>query len=225
MVRQWTGYGAPQDKPAALEKWTTLVSSSEDVSLSLKALAYSSLAKGWLDRAEKGLKSAALNLYICLYDAGCSANEAVALGFTSRATLNVAERIESAGLRRSEDGKFPKVATERFERLTGLWRAFDVCSAEMAAEKSKREAKLSKVPLDYLCAAWDCGIAVTKKQTLQTCGGGCPPVLKPRYCSKECQRVVRLPFRTSNDGAYLSRRIGNTINRSANQTLRYQVFL
>ena len=153
MARQWTGYGAPRDKPAALEKWMSLVSSGEDVSLSLKARAYSSLAKGWLDRAEKALPSATLDLYIRLYEAGYSANEAVALGLTSRATLEVTERIQPMGLRRPEDGKFPEGTTERFERLTDLWEALDVCAAEGAAEKLKRKAKLSKNPTDYFCAA------------------------------------------------------------------------
>lgn len=157
----------------------------------MRARAYSSLAKGWLDRAEKGLASETLNRYIRLYDAGYSANEAVALELTSRATLDVARKIESVGLGRPEDGKFPKDATERFERLTDLWEALDVSGAEIAAENLKREAKLSKSPLGYFCAAQDCGIAAAKKSTLWRCSGGCPPALKPHYCSKECQIVVR----------------------------------
>ena len=92
-----------------------------------------------------------------LYNAGHCANEAVALGLISPATLMVASRIESAGFRRPEDNKFPEQSTERFERLTDLWETLDARKAEMAEEKSKRDAKVSKDPLSYFCAADDCG--------------------------------------------------------------------
>ena len=126
-----------------------------------------------------------------LYDAGTSANEAAALGLVSPVVLMVASKIESEGFRRPEDNKFPEHSTDRFERLTDLWEALDARTAEMAEEDSKREAKVSKDPLRYFCAAEDCGIVPTKKSTLQRCGGGCPPAFKPSYCSKYCQIAVR----------------------------------
>jgi hypothetical protein len=163
----------------------------------LKARAYSSLAKGWLDQAhEKGPGS--LNISY-LYDAGNSANESVALGLISPATLMVASRIEAAGFRRPEDNKFPEHSTERFERLTDLWEALDARKAEMAEENVKREAKVSKDPLGYSCAAEDCGIVATKKSTLRRCGGVCPPVFKPSYCSQYCQRAVCFLSHTPSD--------------------------
>jgi len=222
MARQWTGYGTPRDKPGAFLTWTTLASFREDARPSLRARACSSLAKVWLDRAhKKGLSNATLNIGH-LYDTGNNANEAVALGLTSHTTLQVAKRIESAGLRRPEDGKFPEGTTERFERLTNLWEALDMRDAEAAGEMLKREGKLFKDPMGYSCAAEDCGIMGTKKYTLRSCSGGCPRALRPHYCSKECQKVVRFFSRTSNNGAHLPCRTGNTINRFADRMLRYR---
>ena len=195
MARQWTGFGAPQDKPAALAMWTTLAFSRDDASPILKARAYSSLAKCWLSQTH-GKRLATLNIDR-LYDAGHCANQAIALGLITGAALSVAEKIESAGFRRPEDNKFPEHSTERFERLTALWGALDARDAGVAEEKLKGEAKLAEDPLGYFCAAEDCGIMVTKKYTLWSCGGGCPRALKPHYCSKACQRAVRFPSHTN----------------------------
>ena len=141
------------------------------VPLPLRARAYS-LAKGWLDQS-KG--NGPTGSYIeCLYDAGNSANEAVALGVVSEAALFVAEGIESAGFRRPEDNKYPEHSTERFERLTDLWEVLDARDAKEAKEKLRREDKLSKDPLAFFCAAADCGIMATKRSTLRKCGGECP---------------------------------------------------
>jgi len=189
MARQWTGFGAPKDKPGAAAIWTTLASFREDVPLSLKARAYSSLSRGWLDLANENYPET-LNIGY-LSDAGNSANQAVALGLISPVTLAVASRIESLGFRRTEDNQFPEHSTERFEGLFDLWEAWDARKAEVAEEDLKREAKVSKDPLGYFCAAEDCGIVATKKSTLRRCGGGCPPVFKPSYCSKDCQKAVR----------------------------------
>lgn len=158
----------------------------------MKARAYSSLAKGWFDQAHEKSPGAFNIAY--LRDAGHYANEAVALGLISPATLMIASKIESLGFRRPEDNKFPQHSTEGFERLTDLWEALDARKAEMAKEDSKREAKVSKDPLSYFCAAEDCGIVATKKSTLRKCAGGCPPAFKPSYCSKYCQKAVGSSF-------------------------------
>jgi hypothetical protein len=149
------------------------------------------LARGWFDLAHEKAPET-LNISY-LSDAGNCANEAVALGLISPAVLKVASRIEGLGFRRAEDNKFPEHSTEQFERLTDLWEALDARKAEMAEEDSQREVKVSKDPLSYFCAAEDCGIIATKKSTLWRCGGGCPRALKPSYCSKYCQKAVRLP--------------------------------
>ena len=44
--------------------------------------------------------------------------------------------------------------------------------AEIAQEELKREAKMSKDPLSYFCAAEDCGIVATRKSAPKRCGGG-----------------------------------------------------
>ena len=161
----------------------------EDIPSSLKARAYSSLAKGWLDLVRgKSLTSPDIDR---LYCAGKIANEAVSLGLISDAALVVAEAIEFAGFRPLGDDKHPVGSTERFGELTDLWKALDARNAELAEKKLKREVKLSKDPMGYFCAAKDCGITVTNKSTLRKCGGWCPQALKPAYCSKDCHKAVR----------------------------------
>ena len=138
----------------------------------------------------------------------------------------VASKIESLGFRRPEDNKSPEHDTERFELLADLWEALDARKAEMAEESSKREAKVSKDPLSYFCAAEDCGIVPTKKSTLRKCAGGCPLVFKPSYCSKYCQKTVRSRSRVPNNGSLFAlHRIGNIINRSADRTLQNRAFI
>jgi hypothetical protein len=185
------------DRPAAAAGWTFVASHLEDVPGPLKARAYSLLAKGWLDLAQENAPRT-LNIGY-LADAGNCANEAAALGLISPAVLTVASRIETVGFRRPEDNKFPEHSTESFERLTDLWEALDIRKAEMAEESLKREAKVSKDPLSYSCAAEDCGIVATKKSTLRRCGGGCPREFKPSYCSKYCQTAVRISSRALNN--------------------------
>jgi len=160
-----------------------------------------------------------------LYDAGSCANKAVALGLISTVTLDVAEEIEEMGFRRPEDNKSPQYSTARFEELTDLWEALDARDAERAEENQKREAKVSKDPLGYFCAAEDCGIVVTKKSTLRRCAGECPSAFKPSYCSKDCQKTVRFPPHTRVDGADLLYRIGNITGRRANRMLQNRVFV
>jgi len=214
MTRQWTGFGAPQDKTAALVKWIHLTSYREDLPLSLKARAHSSLARGFFDMAcDKNFKILDVDR---LYDVGNSANEAVALGLISPVTLKVAMTIESAGFREHSTGKF--------ERLTDLWGALNARRAEKAGEDLKREVKVSNDPLSYFCAAEDCGIVATKKSTLWRCGGGCPQAFKPSYCSKDCQKAVRSVPYSPNRVAYSPCRTGSTINHSVVRMPQNRVF-
>ena len=167
-----------------------VASCRENVPVPLKARAHSLLTRGWFEFAQENLPRT-LNLSR-LIDAGNSANGAVALGLISPVVLKVASKIELIGFRRAEDNlKFPEHSTEPFERLTDLWEAWDARKAEMIKEDLKREAKVSKNPLSYFCAAEDCGIVATKKSTLRRCGGRCPQEFKPAYCSKYCQTAVR----------------------------------
>lgn len=210
------------DKPGAAAGWTFIATHQQDVPDPLKARAYSLLAKAWLDLAQEDAPGA-LNISY-LADAGNSANGAAALGLISPAVLAVASKIETAGFRRPEDNKFPEHSTEKFERLTDLWEAWDARKEELAEQRSKREAKVSRDPLSYFCAAEDCGIIATKKSTLRRCGGGCPREFKPSYCSKYCQTAVRLFSRAQNDIANLAFRTASTIDRIVILALQNRAF-
>ena len=192
------------------------------LSLSLKAQAYSFLAKAWFDQAYENMPALQIDR---LYDAGNCANEAAALGLISPAVLMVASKIESDGSRRPGDNKFPGHSTDKFERLTDLWEALDVRTAEVAEESVKRGTMVSKDPLSYFCAAEGCGIAATRKSTLQRCEGGCPPAFKPSYCSKYCKKVVCFLLNTMENVVHPPPcRTANIIDRSADQTLQNRVF-
>jgi hypothetical protein len=80
--------------------------------------------------------------------------------------------------------------TDRFEQLAELWGAIDARTEEMNRASAKKDAKISRAPLKYVCSADDCGIQATKKSGLLRCAGKCPVVFKPCYCSKECQKTV-----------------------------------
>ena len=192
MARQWTGFGAPQDKLGAIAMWTTLSSFRADVPLSLKARAYASLAKGFHDEACEN-RPKTLNI-TRLYDAGNSANQAAALGLISPVILRVALEIEELGLRQPEDNQFPEHSTEMFGRLTDLWEVWDAGEAERAEENSRRDAKVSKDPLSYFCAAEDCELVATKKSTLRRCAGKCPSAFKPSTVRKIARRRCVSPL-------------------------------
>lgn len=127
-----------------------------------------------------------------LYRAAKYADEACALGFVSSGVLDIGITIERAGFRRQEDCRFPQWSTERFERLTDLWRVVDRRKAEIQRKESKRQGKLKKDPNAYICAARGCGVEATHKAGLQRCSGKCRKEGKPAYCSKECQKKVSI---------------------------------
>ena len=169
-------------------KWTFLTSVAPNVPRRIKAQAHSCLATGWFDRAIEDPERWNID---SLYRAGDNANEAVSLGLISPGALRAGFSIEKQGFRRPEENRFPGVDTDRFERLTELWEATEMRLAEVNKVTAKRDAKVSKTPLQYICAAEDCGIQATKKSGLLRCGGKCPMPFKPSYCSKECQKMVR----------------------------------
>ena len=183
-AREWTGYGAPENRDAALERWSFLTT-APNVSRCVKAQAYSCLAAGWFERAIEDPERWNID---SLHRAGSNANEAIALGITGTVSLKLGFSIQSHGLRRPEDNRFPGLSTDRFERLADLWEAIDARTAEMERVAAKKEVK---APLKYACSADDCGVQATKRSGLFRCAGKCPVVFKPSYCSKECQKLVR----------------------------------
>ena len=224
MAREWTGYGTPEIKDSALARWTLLTSPGSNVPRRIRAQAHSCLARGWHDRAMDDPECWNID---SVYRAGSNANEAVSLGLTSPAALMAGYQIERIGFRRPETNRFTEFSTDRFEQLTELWEAVDKRTEEVNKERSKQDAKVAKAPLQYVCAAKDCGIQATKKSGLLRCAGKCPVPFKPSYCSKECQKIVCCPtFLLSISAQCLSlRRIGNGTNHSAKQTLRRRAFI
>ncbi|KAF9654423.1 hypothetical protein BDM02DRAFT_3106814 [Thelephora ganbajun] len=185
-TREWTGYGSPQIKDLALARWIPLTFNGSNVSRRIRAQAHSCLALGWYNKATEDPECLNVDAF---YRAGSNANEAVSLGLISRTALMVGYQIERIGFRRPETNRFPEWSTDRFEKLNELWEAIDKRSAEVHKERSKQDAKVSKAPHQYVCAANDCGIQATKKSGLLRCAGKCPVLFKPSYCSKECQKV------------------------------------
>lgn len=163
------------------------MTSVQNVPRRIKARAHSCLAAGWFERATEDKKRWNID---SLYRAGSNANEAISLGLTSPKALRAGFSIETQGFRRPEDNRFPGLSTDRFEGLTELWEAIDMRKEEANRASAKRDAKVSRAPLKYVCSAEDCGIQATKKSGILRCAGKCSVVFKPSYCSKECQRMV-----------------------------------
>ena len=202
-------------------KWTFLTSVAPNVPRRIKAQAHSCLAIGWFDLAVEDPERWNID---SLYRAGSNANEAVSLGLISPGALRAGFSIEKQGFRRPEENRFPEVDTDRFEGLAELWEATDMRLAEVNKVTAKRDAKVSKTPLQYVCAAEDCGIQATKKSGLLRCGGKCPMPFKPSYCSKECQKMV-CRFSPALDfpiQSCPSRRTGNDTNHFVKPTPRSQ---
>lgn len=209
--REWTGYGTPENRDSALERWTSLATSAPNVPRRIKARAHSCLSAGWFERATEDHKRWNID---SLYRSGSNANEAISLGLISPGALRAGFSIESQGFRRPEDNRFPGLNTDRFERLAELWEAIDMRKGEVNRASAKRDTKVSRAPLKYVCSAGDCGIQATKKSGLLRCAGKCPVVFKPSYCSKECQKMVCCfpPPLGSPTQSRLSLRTGNGTN-------------
>ncbi|EIW56756.1 uncharacterized protein TRAVEDRAFT_73185 [Trametes versicolor FP-101664 SS1] len=112
------------------------------------------------------------------------ADAAVGYGVVTQAVLGVARYL----VRGAERNKIEIRTTERYKPFKDLWHAFDVREVELAEDRAKRDAKVSRAPNAYTCAAPGCGLIAGKKKSFMRCAGKCPPERKPHYCSKDCQR-------------------------------------
>lgn len=191
---------------------------SSNTSRSVKARALS--LQGRIHFDNRFERKGAINIDI-IYRAALCANAAASLGFVSPDVLQIANLVEMIGFRRAEDNKFKEHSTERFEKLTDMWDALDKRKAALAREDAKQAEKVAEKPNLYICAAEGCGIEAKSKSGLSACGGKCPTIVKPSYCSKECQKKVhtRLDFesqRSFYDGSPL--RIGSGTNDIARPT-------
>ena len=64
---------------------------------------------------------------------------------------------------------------------------------EVVQEQQAHARKVERATNQYACANPGCKIEALERASLRACGGGCAPEVKPRYCSKECQKKVQLP--------------------------------
>ena len=100
---------------------------------------------------------------------------------------------------------------ERARRFRPLWGAVDECLRELyeeargALRRGSGDSSANTVTNEWVCGAEGCGrrsnanANATEKSSaggplqFKACAGKCPPDLKPRYCSKQCQVKVRAP--------------------------------
>lgn len=122
-----------------------------------------------------------------LYLAGGYADDAAFLGpICTYAMVKTAEAIAS---RMDPDGSRPLPAKHKseFEGMKEMFHQFVRYTRFMGKAESPRFYMLP-------CSA-GCGIMATKRSTFFTCRGACPPNVKPLYCGKACQKLVRPRFR------------------------------
>jgi hypothetical protein len=189
----WTGCGATKDEDGALDWWKKITDPTHpeyvsSASRPMRTKALSCMANAYLERSNIDKETLQID---DLYRAGELADACASYGLITPIVLFIGTRIETVGLRRQADCRFRGTDTTRFEMLEFLWAALEARNAEIQAEKQKRDAKASKAPNLYQCAADRCGIEATKKSGLSRCSGPCLPDVKPSYCSKDCQRAVR----------------------------------
>ncbi|EIW59913.1 uncharacterized protein TRAVEDRAFT_37131 [Trametes versicolor FP-101664 SS1] len=112
------------------------------------------------------------------------ANQSVQLGLVSPIVLRLGFMMRDIGTSLGVDLS----QTVRSRRFRPLWRAVDRRLEEIYVEEWKKQRRVARDPAAYVCAAEGCGIRGEKRQALRSCAGRCPPGLKPRYCSKKCQK-------------------------------------
>lgn len=158
------------------------------VSRNVRARAWSCLAHGFgVDSHNRSGTTVNID---GVYRAAQCADEAAQLGFVSPATLCIADKIHKY---RTVPNNFRLNSNAPcFQELGFLWKAHEERMKEVEAEASERNAKTARRPAAYRCAAVGCGIEATSKSGLVRCSGKCPADVKPSYCSKECQRKVRI---------------------------------
>ncbi|TFK81769.1 hypothetical protein K466DRAFT_666913 [Polyporus arcularius HHB13444] len=108
------------------------------------------------------------------------ANASVVLGLASPVALVVGMSFKEAAAKAGVD-------VERARNYRPLWRAIEKMKQEMEAEQRKDEERV-QAGSPYICSGPDCKIQGVHKSAMKACAGKCPLALKPRYCSKECQR-------------------------------------
>ena len=107
---------------------------------------------------------------------GNKSHQAPAPVYGKLATLEVANQLRRMGRIRHDIVPEPQAS-----QLNGLWISYE----------SFRERKEQPYAKWISCAA-SFGIAISRRSGYRACSGQCPAWLKPLYCSKECQIIVRV---------------------------------
>ena len=133
--------------------------------------------------------------YAPLVFAATHASYSVELGLVSPSVLlvgfgvkDVVERLRGTDVQVTSTGEEIDWALQ-FE---SLWDALKRREEEIVAAERSRRAKVAKNARAYVCAAEGCNVQGLHKAALKACAGSCPVDLKPHYCSKECQKRVRV---------------------------------
>ena len=138
------------------------------------------------------------SLQLALHHASESARLGLMSSIGVRLGLVAREMGQGLGV---DVGQLP--LAERAKRYRPLWRTVDGFLNDWYAEA--REALRGAVDrdrLEHVCGADGCGTRARASTVFKACSGSCPPDLKPRYCSKQCQVKVRcgsIPVRCSAD--------------------------
>ena len=113
------------------------------------------------------------------------ANESVRRGLVSFAVLAVGSKIRQMG---ESLGVDVERAAREGKRYRPLWQVVSQYYEEIFKRHCKTEGD-QNVPV---CSADGCQVRGGKSQVLRACGGRCSANFKPSYCSRECQRKVRV---------------------------------
>ncbi len=122
------------------------------------------------------------NEFDAIFFAAENANNSAKLGLASSAAIAI-------GISVVEIAQKVGVDMLRAERLRPLARMLERHEAEKRAKELRWE-KREQDEQAYTCAARGCKVGGVHKSSLKACAGECPPEVKPRYCSKECQKRV-----------------------------------
>ncbi|KAI0737326.1 hypothetical protein C8Q80DRAFT_1276513 [Daedaleopsis nitida] len=115
-------------------------------------------------------------LFRHLYRSVFNANAVVERGLHCQTAFRIAEEVLDLGRLNRQNVR----GGARFRWFKVLWAVYD--RYKQVLEKQEL------TPSRYACAAAYCSFKTMKGKQLKQCAGGCPPQLKPSYCSKECQR-------------------------------------
>ena len=118
------------------------------------------------------------------------ASESARLGLVSSISVRLGLIAREIGQGLGVDvGQRP--LANRAKRYRPLWHAVDGFLNDLYTEAREALEVADRDPLEYVCGAEGCGRHSKTSTSFKACSGKCPPDLKPRYCSKQCQVKVR----------------------------------